>query len=367
MLAIKVSDSKSRISDAGSQRVRSRFDVLYLVLGLVIWLPWLVKNLALTGNPIYPLLFHGVYWDAWRAWWYDRPGTGLLYTAPWKLITAPWDATVWSVEGGLGYSATIGPLFLAFGPVLVFTWRRLYPGQRRWLKAALVFSGVLYAFWLWGIARSALLIQTRLLFPAFGLLALVAGTAVEGLQMLPRRPLHVGWLARVIIVGVLALMLVETGLGLVRDRPFPVLVGYESRNDFLARRLGWYYPAMQYLSTELPRGSVVLFLWEPRSYYCRGEVECLPDALLDRWLHTTRLYGTDANAIALSWRKQGVTHVLLYRLGYKMIREAGFDPLTEADMAALDDLQAHDLTLIESFSDAYELYALSSPQGLIQE
>jgi hypothetical protein len=118
---------------------------------------------------------------------------------------------------------------------------------------------------------------------------------------------------------------------------------------------------MQYLSTELPRGSVVLFLWEPRSYYCRGEVACLPDALLDRWLHTTHLYGADASAIALSWRKQGVTHVLLYRLGYQAIREAGFDPLTKADMATLDDLQARYLTPVKSWADAYELYALASP------
>jgi len=301
-----------------------------------------------------------VYWDDWRAWWYDRPGTGLAYTAPWKLLTAPWDATIWGVEGAAGYSATIGPLFLALLPLLLPVWRRLPARRRRWLAAALAFCSVLYAFWLWGIARSALLLQTRLLFPAFGVLALVVGETVDELRLLPARPLNLGWLVRAITVIVLVLTLAGMLLSFVQERPLGVLLGFESEGDFLNRRLGWYAVAIDYINRELPPGAVVLFLWEPRSYPC--QVACRPDALLDRWLHTTHLYGHDAKTIADVWRAQGVTHVLLYRTGYEAIVAAGFDPITEADQTTLAELLGEEI-LVSDLGGVYELYALSPDGG----
>ncbi len=340
----------------GDWRYAIRAWLIVCGVALAIWSPWLIKNWLLTGNPVYPFFFRGVYWDDWRAWWYDRPGTGLITIAPWKLLAAPWDATIWGVEGAAGYSATIGPLFLALLPLLFLVWRRLALAQRRWLAAALAFCGVLYAFWLWGIARTALLLQTRLLFSVFGLLALVAGVAVDGLRALPSRPLNVDWLVRAVIVTVLTLTLAGTLLSFVQERPLGVLLGFESRQDFLSRRLGWYAVAMDYVNRELPADAVVLFLWEPRSYDCR--VECRPDALLDRWLHTTHIYGYDAAAIADAWRAQGVTHVLLYRTGYKAIVEAGFDPVTEADIGAFDALCSDNLQEVKDFGGVYVLYRL---------
>jgi 4-amino-4-deoxy-L-arabinose transferase-like glycosyltransferase len=333
--------------------------LLWCGVVLALWLPWLLRNFLLTGNPMYPFFFGGIYWDNWRAWWYDRPGTGLAYTAPWKLLTAPWDATVWGVEGAAGYSATVGPLFLALLPLLALVWRRLPPARRRWLRAALAFCGVLYGFWLWGVARSALLLQTRLLFPAFGLLALVVGAAVEGLRALWRRPTDLGWLARAVVVWVLALTLVATFLSTAEGRPLGVLLGFESREEFLTRRLGWYLAAVEHINQELPPDAIVLFLWEPRSYHCR--VQCWPDALLDRFLHATHLYGYDAEAIAAAWRAQGFTHVLLYRTGYEAIVEAGLDPVTPADVQTLAALVEGHLQPVAAWGDAYELYAFRQP------
>lgn len=325
-------------------------------VALAVWSPWLVKNLLLTGNPVYPFFFRGVYWDDWRAWWYDRPGTGLAYTAPWKLLTAPWDAIIRGIEGVAGYSATIGPLFLALVPLLLLVWRRLPAERRRWLAGALTFCGVLYAFWLWGVARSALLFQARLLFLAFGVLALAAGAAVEGLRSLPGRPLNLDWLVRAIVVCALELTLVGALLSVVSERLLPVLVGFESREDFLVRRLGWYAIAVDYLNRELPSDAVVLFLWEPRSYHCA--VDCRPDALLDRWLHTTHVYGQNAEGIADGWRAQGVTHVLLCNAGMEFVLQERFDPLTEADVATLEALQGDNLQEVQDFGGVYTLYRL---------
>jgi len=256
----------------------------------------------------------------------------------------------------VGYSATIGPLYLALLPLLFLVWRRLQSEQRRWLSAALLVCGVIYIFWLWGVARTELLIQTRLLFPAFGLLALVADVTMEGLRALPLRSLNLSWLVRAVVVQVLGLTLVRAGIDLVADHPLGVVMGLEERGDWLSRRLGWYYPTMEYINQNLPPGSVVLFLWEPRSYHCT--VDCRPDALLHYFLHATHLYGPDADTIAAAWRATGITHVLFHRQGYEFILEAGFDPLTEADITALEMMQRHGLQKVRDFGGIYVLYRL---------
>lgn len=325
-------------------------------LALGVWAPWLIKNVALTGNPAYPFFLDGIHWDGWRSWWYDRPGTGLAFTSPWRLLSAPWDATVWGVEGARGYSATVGPLFLALTPLLLVAWRRFSLVWRRWLRSAVGFTAVLYAFWLWGVARTALLRQTRLLLPAGGLLATMSAAAVHSLRKLPGDPVDLGWLARAVIVGVLALTLIGTLLSTVQEQPLKVLLGFESREEFLTRRLGWYYPTIQHLNENLPSESTVLFLWEPRTYHCSAD--CRPDALLDRWLHAIHLYGHDSGTIADAWREDGITHVLLHRAGLNHILEADFDPVTKIDLRVLDKLQTEHMTLAETFGSAYELYRL---------
>lgn len=370
-LVLLVSRIRHLLDDRRWSTVRNAF--LLGFVALIVWSPWLFKNLVLTGNPTYPFFFGGVYWDGYRAAWYDRPGTGLLYTEPWRLLVAPWDATIWSIEGAAlegfpSYAATIGPLLLVLLPCLLLVWQRLPLAQRRWLRAALVFCIVLYGFWLWGVARSALLIQTRLLFPAFGLLALTVGAAVEGLDKLPQHPVNLGWMVRVVVIGVLALSLVSAFLFSVQEQPLGVLLGFEAEEDFLSRQLGWYRVVVNTINQELPSDAVVLFLWEPRSYHCQAT--CLPDALLDRWLHATQhLYGPNAAAdpdlaaatIANAWRVEGVTHVLFRKTGYEAVLAGKFDPVTAEDVATLEVLQREELEAIQNFGDVYVLYRLREP------
>jgi hypothetical protein len=317
-------------------------------------LPWLLENWLTTGNPLYPFFFQGVYWDAWRAWWYDRPGTGLATTAPWRLALAPLEATILGSEGSEPYDATIGPLLLIAAPLLAVAWRSLKPEERAVTGHLLFFFGVNYILWLVGMARSALLVQTRLLLPIFGIAAVLAAAGLDRLAALRRPHLDVGWLVRAVMSLTLALLLFSTLTAFVRANPLPVALGLEARDDYLARRLGIYHLALQGVN-ELPPGSRVVFLWEPRSYAC--QVDCWPDALLDRFLHLTYLY-PDADSIARAWAADGVTHVLLYQSGMKAIVEAKFDPITPHDLAIMADLRSRHLSPVGEWGDAYVLYRL---------
>jgi hypothetical protein len=333
---------------------------LVAVIAAVVALPWSLENWLTTGNPVYPFFFpDGVHWDEWRGWWYDRPGTGLAATAPWRLLVAPLEATILGTEGTPLYEATVGPLLLTSAALLVVVWRSLSKEERAVGGHMLLFFGVNYAVWLNGLARTALLLQTRLLFPVLGVVAVIGGVALDRLKALRRPQLDVCWLARAVVSLTLALLLFSTLARFLQTNPLPVVLGLESRDDYLGRRLGWYYVAMEDMDQVLPPDAVVLFLWEPRSYHCR--VQCWPDALLDRFLHSTYLYGTDAGTIAAAWRAQGFTHVLLHRTGYEAIVEAGFDPVTPADVQTLAALVDGYLQPVAGWGDAYELYALSGP------
>ncbi len=340
----------------GFRVIAGRLSWVALVAGAVV-LPGLVENVLTTGNPVYPFFFsNGVYWDEWRGWWYDRPGTGLMATAPWRLLTAPLEATVLGTEGTVLYEATIGPLLLPSAVLLLFVWRSLKREECAVVGHLLLFFGVNYILWLNGLARTAMLLRTRFLFLVFGVVAVLGGVALNRLRMLRRPQLAVDWVARVVMSLTLALLLFSLLVNFLRINPLPVILGLESRDDYLTRRLGLYYVAIQDVNQELPPDAVVLFLWEPRSYHCR--VRCWPDAMLDRFLHATHLYGYDADAISDVWRAEGVTHVLLHQAGLDLLLEAGFDPITAADLRVLAELQSRHLILVESLGSAYRLYRL---------
>jgi 4-amino-4-deoxy-L-arabinose transferase-like glycosyltransferase len=326
--------------------------------------PWYLRNLVFTGNPVYPFVFGGPYWDAFRGQWFSRFGTGLMNT-PLKLLTLPWDATIYGVEGALGYEATIGPLLLMLLPLLLFGIRnskfeiqnsesatctthhasplRLCSGQGFTfyvsritnLELLLIYSLLLYLFWLVGVAGSQLLQQTRLLFPAFPTLALAAAVALDRLSVLDLPQFSVQRFARLVIALTLGLTLLGYGLAFISENVTAYLFGFESREAYLARRLGGYGAAVEFVNTQLPRDAKVLFLWEPRSYYIRHAVQ--PDAILDQFAHLRHLY-RDANAIARAVREQGYTHILLYRAGLDYIYVSGTDPIHAEDVRVLQEM-----------------------------
>ncbi len=322
--------------------------IQFLVFAVLAALPWYLKNWVTTGNPVYPFLFDAPYWDAYRAGWYGRFGTGLAFTAPVRLLTAPIEATIFGVEGHDPYAATIGALYLMFVPVGFIIGRRLRP-----IRDMVIVCGVAYLGWLAMIAGSALLVQTRLLFPVFPLLAVTAADGVEALRRSERLTFGVRRLVSLVIVASLAL----TAFGLVAEFGnrgiLSILGGGQSSEAYRVSQLGWYALAMQEIN-RLPVGARVLFLWEPRSLYCR--IDCRPDALLDRWWHDRRIIGS-AGAIAATWRDRGITHVLFHRKGYEFIVDAEFDPISDDDQLALAELIDSRLALVRDVGGAYQLYA----------
>lgn len=337
--------------------------IAYCLLLTTFASPWYLRNLIFTGNPFYPFIFGGKYWDAFRAEWFSRFGTGLL-NDPLQLVLAPWYATIYGVEGAAGYEATIGALLLMLVPLLVVSGQRsAVSGQssavrdqgaegsrqeagntphasRNTLYAVrdlFLFSLILYLFWLLGVAQSKLLMQTRLLFPAFPAFALLAAIAYERLSGLDLPQFSLQRFTRLVVLLVLGLTALGYGIGLASSDALAYLVGAESRATYLARHLGEYGAAIRFINTQLSRDARVLFLWEPRVYYAERATQ--PDSILDVWAHLRWQY-REVDAIAAELRARGYTHVLLSRAGLDFILQSGYDPVSLDDVRALEELLA---------------------------
>jgi 4-amino-4-deoxy-L-arabinose transferase-like glycosyltransferase len=325
---------------------------IFSAVAALVALPWYLKSWLLLGNPFYPFVFGGAFWDSVRAESFGRPATGFLFTAPWRLLTAPWDATIWGVEAKQGYSATIGPLFLMLVPITLLAWRKFDAGVRRVLSDAVLVCAVTYISWLIGMAASNTLVQSRLLLPVFPLFAIIAAGAFEVLRGFDRPSLSLQRLGIVLVSIALIATSLKIGLDFGRSEVLPVLSGAETPDQYLTDRLGWYYPVMQALNELGPQASI-LFLWEPRSFYCR--VDCRPDAMIDQWWHARRTIGA-LDQIAAHWQQAGVQYVLINTIGYRAALETNLDQSTPEDQQALDRFIAYYLDLVQDYGGAYQLY-----------
>jgi 4-amino-4-deoxy-L-arabinose transferase-like glycosyltransferase len=329
------------------------FTVHFSLIAILFALPFYLRNLIFTGNPVYPFFFGGSYWDAFRADHFSRFGSGLIAT-PLKIFTAPWDATIFGVEGGVDYSATIGPLLLALLPLLLLQIRnsqsaidnsepRNAQPEIRFTLYALLFSLILYLFWLFGIAESKLLIQTRLFFPAFPTLALLAALALEQLGAFDLAQFSLARFARLLTALILGMTLLSYALAFVSNNPLAYVTGAQSRDQFLRGALGDYYTTAQFINTQLTRNSRTLALWEPRSYYVDRDIQ--PDVVLDSFPHVLSQM-RDADGIVRAWHDLGYTHVLLYRKGLNQLVTTQYDPVSLDDVRVLQAILGQHARLI---------------------
>lgn len=312
--------------------------------------PAYIRNWILVGNPVHPFLhdwFNGRYWDAYRAASYAEAGTGLGFD-PIAILRIPYDMT-------LGYKdasqdGQLGPLLLAFLPLILLYglshWRKRTPPA---LSILLLFALAQYSFWTLGVIVTQGLWQSRLLLPGLVVLPPVIAWIWQDLARWDHPEFSLHRFLKLVLGVVLALNLITQVADWLPKAPWNYVIGTESRADTLRRTLGAHYAAMEMVN-ELPPDVVVVFLYEPRSYYC--DRDCRPDGKLDELGHWQYLYG-DAAGIAAAWQEQGISHVLLHQTGFEFMVADG-----SADAALLQELQTNYLIPINEIAGAFILYEI---------
>ncbi|MBI4675649.1 MAG: glycosyltransferase family 39 protein [Chloroflexi bacterium] len=310
--------------------------LVMLASAVVIAAPWFLRNWAFVGNPFYPYGFGGMYWDSFRAAWNTRLGTG-MWNQPLDLLMVPWTVTIHGTQSVL-FDATLGPLLLLLLPLNLIPARIGNPNAP--IRAMWYFAAVLYAVWLLGVAQSRVVWQTRLLYPAFPLFALLAALGWEKLASLELPQFSIRRFASLLVAFIVALTALSYVLALADDSVLRYIFGGMARDEYLSQRLGAHYRTAQWANANLPKDARLVFLWEPRTYYFQRDAQA--DALLDRFPHLSYLHD-DSRKIAERLRGEGITHVVLYREGLDSILQTGFDPLTESDLQVLSAFVENEL------------------------
>ena len=327
----------------GRDRAAFKQALMFLVVGLAVAAPWLVKNMLGAGAPLFP------YFGASPAIVPQRQQAlqGSVVPPPAiQSLLLPIAATLSGHAEAPGFGAEIGPLLLGLLPGLA-----LFRRQDR--QVLLPVGGFLIAGWvLWAVASrfSGLLIQTRLYFVLLPAWALLAGAGFSGWRGVRLSGVRFGRLAGTAVALVIALLIVQQARQWIAVNPAAVLMGEESSSAYLTRRLGALQVASEGLDL-LPVESRVIMLWEPRGLYCQPR--CVPDVWIDRWFVDLRRLGS-GEAVLEDWKKSGASHVLLNVAGMEFIRQS--DPrYSPSDWTALDGLLDR-LQLVQAFGDGYALY-----------
>lgn len=334
---------------------RNRWPLLknlgWFALGAAIFsLPWLVKNLVTTGNPLYPFFVPAGAMDTVRIAVYQ----GLPPYGNWlDFFFLPFRAVMMGVEGAEGYSVSMGPLLLGLGGLAWLGARQRSAAERGLLVNAAVFSLSGLVVWAVGNRLSGYLIQTRMYFPLFPAFAVLAACGYQAAAQIKLPQVRLGRILNMLIVLVLGLNSLATLLKPVQAGALSTVLGYTDQNTYLENNLGMYQLAVERID-QLEPSAKVLWIYEPRSLGCYPQ--CLPDEILDRWV---RSYSqtNDYDTIRQNMINEGFTHLMVNRAGVEFLKENPDPHHPLATLLALDEFLSR-IELTDRIGDAYELYLL---------
>ena len=316
---------------------------------LLIFSPWLIKNVLATGSPIYPFIFPAGAMDQIRLDYYQG---GQAWGSWLDTIFLPWRATSVGIESAPGYSASIGPFILGLS---AWAWlgKEYYDHEaQRFLKnTALILVPVLILWMILG-RFSSYLLQTRLYLGIFPVMAVLAGAGFQAFSQLRISNVRLGRITAILVLFIMGLTVFEVSSSALRQGSLAYAAGLTSGQAYRQQNLGLYALAIEEINA-LPAGSRVVFLWETRSLGCMNS--CDPDEILDRWPHDLLAY-ENIDAIQSAWKNQGYTHVLYYKLGADFLQQEDVR-YKDVDWESLDQF-TNRLVEVTDLSGAYQIYQI---------
>jgi len=276
--------------DTKKQWESIRLGVIFFLISLAVFSPWLVKNMILTGNPLYPLFRSGV-----GSMLSANPGLGLFQMREMLYGESFWDTLLIPVRmffqgqdnSPRYFDGVLNPILIIFPP-FAFLNKSFLRDKLFFLCFAIFF--VLMAFFLKGKAFA--MDQTiRYTIPVIPFLSILT---VIGLINIRNKAMNFPSIPRYILLTVLvAVLIAALGKNAVYFKnyyqnisPLNYISGKESKDDFISRHIG-SYKATQYINTHTPdharirliflagRGYYLDRIYEEGDYYGIGDVKGL--------------------------------------------------------------------------------------------
>ncbi|MEW6738678.1 MAG: glycosyltransferase family 39 protein [Nitrospirota bacterium] len=286
---------------------------LWILFAMLPAMPWWLRNIIASGNPIWPLFSNIIPTKFWTAElsakyaaWKRGPGNSVFH-----YLLGLWNLTVHAEKfipkQNLGVMFNISPLPLAFIPGLLLIWRRL---PKFGMKNLTVLGITLLAFYsIWFFTYQ----QPRYALPLIALLGIPA--AVVYVYAKQYRMAHV--VATALILCSFALTL---SLNILFNIQFlSVVAGRQPVQDFLADKVS-FYEDMTWVNSHLPSDRNLLVCFE-KTFYIDGRVI--------RWDRNFWNYNAVPSNFVEQLRNRKVTHIFLpHNQGW--FTEFGFDKIWKA-------------------------------------
>lgn len=268
-------------------------------IAFIAAVPWYLKNMILTGNPIYPLLFGGKdfpveHWKLLETYLHSF-GTGRsladLSLLPINIYIKN-DSFV-TFYGSIDIPSLLFPLTFS---------HPLLHRKNKLAKTLYMIIGLRTLFWFFTTQ------QTRFLYPVFPLLSvLTAHTLQRAKKLLSTTTTRI--ISISLIGGQYAGTIVYMVIFLFTFlQPWRLWSFKEDTASFLKRVLP-IYETFQIIQTQIPEHEMVLMLWEGEGYYCPEH--CLPDTEHTNWIKIGETHQWNVNNIANYLLERNVHYLLV--------------------------------------------------------
>jgi hypothetical protein len=278
--------------------------IRYALIALAVLSPWIVKNLVLYHNPIFPFLQewispHAPFSPAWRrmsadSWGRDWPALLSDGRALSKALLHPWFITI---EGVTEFDS-IGPMFLIGLSGLL--WIRPASAESR------LWMWTIFGLWMFWWTTSAM---PRYFLPGLGLLSVFIGIVVERTA---KRWALFGLLA--LLAGLSLDAASDVSVTAAQSGNMDYLIGGATKEEYLrhthAVYPAAYFKAAEWLDQNTPATARVLLLNGGRGYYINRRFSTsspIDEDLLAHWLKRS---GTAEDLLG-EFRQGGVSYMLL--------------------------------------------------------
>lgn len=278
-------------------RIVARNSALFVVAAAVLASPWYLKNWVWLADPLFPFLGGGSRIDP------ERMSVLLAHIKTYGGIHTITDWLSMPVRLYLEPSrfSEISPLLSQ--PSILFLVLLAYPLAKRneTTTELLVMTGLRVTL------MSAGAVVTRHLLPSFAILSLATAEVLKSplgsRQLAPLTRRSIEWIVGLNVVVSMILQL----SAVVIDRPLPVVIGRESKAEYLQRAIPTY-SAWAYAASDLPAGSSVISTGDGRLLICLPA--CLPTDDQFLWARLVEA-SPSAEIFQRKLTDRGITHVLV--------------------------------------------------------
>ncbi|GAB5490853.1 MAG: hypothetical protein Phog2KO_10680 [Phototrophicaceae bacterium] len=274
--------------------------------GVLLFSPWLIKGLLLYENPVYPYIFDSVNWDDVRSVNFGETGKGLLGTGlGWHIPILPFTATIFGLDKVTPYRFTTGVFLLTLPFTLIVGWsdgeKNLLPEKAKQLaKNVIPLAIVVLIFWMLVASLTGIGGQTRLMIIGLPLASVLCGLAYHSIEKWQKRPLDMVFIIQATMIVSIFFGIFDYLTYFANSNVLAYHASIIDEDSYLQRNMGVLYDAMLELET-LPDNSRVLFLWEPKTYYCPDTLVCEGDLLFDNWSRPLQM-GLTPDELIAQWQ-----------------------------------------------------------------